>query len=110
MKFDMGSSTLADLGKSTVGSVDDLGTLIQWLIAAAEPLEGKFNGAGKTAFDDFKRRADEITDDLNGALNAILGGQGGMETAFGSGDQEQQDNAHQNMGHANFDAARFGAR
>lgn len=39
MKFDMGSSTLADLGKSTVGSTEDLGTLIRWLVQAAEPLE-----------------------------------------------------------------------
>lgn len=28
MKFDMGGTTLAVLGKSTVGSNDDLGTLI----------------------------------------------------------------------------------
>ncbi|MEV0178413.1 hypothetical protein AB0I54_03755 [Streptomyces sp. NPDC050625] len=110
MKFDMGSTTLSELGKSTVGSVEDLGTLIKWLIQAAEPLEGKFNGAGKAAFDTFKAHADEITNDLNSSLNAILGGQSGMDTAFGSGDVELGDNAHHNMGAANFDAARFGAR
>ncbi|MEU6553168.1 hypothetical protein ABZ915_23210 [Streptomyces sp. NPDC046915] len=110
MKFDMGSTTLSDLGKSTIGSVDGLGTLIKLLIQAAEPLEGKFNGAGKAAFDSFKAHADEITSDLNGSLNAILGGQSGMDTAFGGGDVELQDNANQNMGAANFDAARFGAR
>lgn len=33
-----------------------------------------------------------------------------MDTAFGSGDVEQEDNAQQNMGQSNFDAARFGAR
>jgi hypothetical protein len=33
-----------------------------------------------------------------------------MDTAFGTGDVELGDNAHQNMGAANFDAARFGAR
>ena len=110
VKFDMGSTTLAELGKSTVGSSDDLGTLIQLLISAAEPLEGKFNGSGKLAFDSFKNRADEITADLNGSLAAILGGQSGMDNAFGTGDVESQDNANQNMGLANFDAARFGAR
>jgi len=110
MKFDMGSTTLSDLGKSTVGSGDDLGTLINWLIAAAEPLAGKFNGSGKVAFDSFKMRADEITAALNGSLGAILGGQSGMDEAFGTGDLEQGDNANQNMGLANFDAARFGAR
>jgi len=110
MKFDMGSTTLSELGKSTVGSGEDLGTLIKWLIQAAEPLEGKFNGAGKAAFDTFKAHADEITNELNSSLGAILGGQSGMDTAFGSGDVELGDNAHQNMGAANFDAARFGAR
>ncbi|MFE7276720.1 hypothetical protein [Streptomyces sp. NPDC057623] len=110
MKFDMGSTTLSELGKSTVGSGEDLGTLIQLLIQAAEPLEGKFNGAGKAAFDTFKVNADEITDALNSSLSAILGGQSGMDTAFGSGDLELEDNANQNLGAANFDAARFGAR
>lgn len=110
MKFDMGSTTLSDLGKSTVGSGTDLGTLIQLLIAAADPLEGKFNGAGKAAFDSFKVRADEITDALNGSLQSILGGQSGMDTAFGTGDQEQESNAHQSMAGANFDAARFSGR
>jgi hypothetical protein len=110
VKFDMGSTTLGDLGKATTGSSDDLGTLIRQLIAAADPLEGKFNGAGKAAFDSFKARADEITAALNGSLQAILGGQSGMDAAFGTGDQEQETNAHQNMGAANFDAARFGAR
>lgn len=110
VKFDMGSTTLSDLGKNTVGSSTDLGTLIRMLIQAAEPLEGKFNGSGKVAFDSFKRRADEITAALNQSLDAILEGQSGMDTAFGTGDVEQQDNARKNMGAANFDAARFGAR
>ncbi len=33
-----------------------------------------------------------------------------METAFGSGDQEQADNARSQMSAANFDAARFSGR
>ncbi|MET8753043.1 hypothetical protein ABZW32_23500 [Streptomyces sp. NPDC004667] len=110
MKFDMGSTTLSELGKATGGSSDDLGTLIKLLIAAADPLEGKFNGVGRSAFDSFKRRSDAITAELNGSLRAIIGGQQGMDTSFTTGDQEQGDNAHQNMGSANFDAARFGAR
>ncbi|MFJ8932905.1 hypothetical protein ACIRLA_40685 [Streptomyces sp. NPDC102364] len=107
MKFDMGSTTLSTLGKSTSGSSDDLGALIQQLIAAAQPLEGKFNGEGKAMFDAFKANADDITAALNGSLSSILGGQSGMDTAFGTGDAEQSDNAQQNMGAANFDAARF---
>jgi len=37
---------------------------------AAEPLEGKSNGAGKAACDSFKAHADEATDALNGSLGA----------------------------------------
>ncbi|MER6997096.1 hypothetical protein [Streptomyces sp. NPDC000410] len=110
MKFDMGSTTLGSLANSTVGSSDDLGGLIQLLIAAAEPLEGKFNGTGKVAFDSFKNRSDEITTALNGSLQSILGGQSGMDVAFGTGDQESEDNANQQMASANFDAARFSGR
>ncbi|WP_338672630.1 hypothetical protein V1460_06305 [Streptomyces sp. SCSIO 30461] len=110
MKFDMGSTTLSQLGRSTVASSDDLGALIQQLVAAAQPLEGKFNGAGRAAFDAFKDRSDEITAALNGSLQAILGGQAGMDESFTTGMQEQTDNVNQHMSAANFDAARFGAR
>ena len=48
--FDMGSTTLAELGKSTLGSSDDLGTLIQLLISAAEPLEGNPRAGSIPAF------------------------------------------------------------
>ncbi|MFG3194799.1 hypothetical protein ACGFYT_01585 [Streptomyces sp. NPDC048208] len=61
----MGSTTLATLTKSTVGSSDDLGALIHQLIAAA----------------------------LNGSLASILSGQSGMDDAFVGGDQEQSDHA-----------------
>lgn len=110
MKFDMGAQTLSTLAAKSRGSSDDLGTLVRQLVQAAEPLEGKFNGAGKAAFDSFKGRSDEIAASLNSALAAILGGQSGMETAFGSGDQEQGDNARTQMAAANFDAARFSGR
>jgi uncharacterized protein YukE len=109
MKFDMGAQVLTALTQQTQGATDDLGTLIQQLIAAAEPLEGNFNGAGRAAFDSFKANADMITADLNGALAAILGGQAGMNQSFGQGDTEMADNATSAQGTANFDAARFGA-
>ncbi|MET7904581.1 hypothetical protein ABZS86_25185 [Streptomyces sp. NPDC005355] len=110
MKFDMGSSALSTLVGQTSGSSDDLGGLIRQLIAAAQPLEGRFNGTGKAAFDEFKRNADEITAALNGSLRDILGGQSGMDKAFGGGDVESADNARQTMAAANFDAARFTGR
>ncbi|MFD3497630.1 hypothetical protein ACFWWT_28465 [Streptomyces sp. NPDC058676] len=107
MKFDMGAQTLSQLQRDSRGSSDDLGSLIRQLVDAATPLEGKFNGSGRAMFDQFKAQADRITADLNGSLSAILGGQSGMDSAFSSGDQEQGDNAKQQMGAANFDAARF---
>ncbi|MDK1472970.1 hypothetical protein QNO07_05920 [Streptomyces sp. 549] len=110
MKFDMGNQALTTLMKQSRGSSTDLGTLIKQLVVAAQPLEGKFNGAGRQAFDAFKANSDEITASLNGALSSILGGQSGMEQAFGSGEQETADNARQSMASANFDAARFSGR
>jgi uncharacterized protein YukE len=107
VKFDMGSSTLSTLTRQTQGADDDLGTLIRQLIAAAQPLEGTFNGNGKAAFDSFKLRADEITAELNAALRAILGGVKGMDVAFGQGDVDMADNARSLEGAANFDSARF---
>jgi uncharacterized protein YukE len=109
MKFDMGAQTLTALTKQTQGSSEDLGTLIKQMIAAAEPLEGNFNGAGRAAFDAFKANADTITAELNGALSAILGGQHGMDSSFLQGDSDMADNADAKQGIANFDAARFGA-
>lgn len=110
MKFDMGASTLSTLTSQTQGSSGDLGQLIQQLIAAAAPLEGTFNGAGRAAFDAFKANFDQVTADLNSALGAIIGGQSGMDSSFGQGDVEMADNARSSQAGANFDAARFSAR
>jgi uncharacterized protein YukE len=107
MRFDMGSQTLPTLISRTDGSHQDLGTLIRQLIAAATPLEGKFNGAGKSAFDGFKARADQITAELNSAVASILGGQQGMNVSYVDGDQTMSDTAHSTQGAANFEAANF---
>lgn len=109
VKFDMGQTTLSTLAGQTSGASDDLGTLITQLIAAVEPLEGDFNGAGRAAFDAFKSNADQVTADLNSALGAILGGQSGMDAAFSEGESEMSDNATAASGSANFDVARFSA-
>ncbi len=107
MKFDMGSATLSTLVGKTQGSSDELGALIKQLIAAAQPLEGKFNGAGKAAFDAFKANSDQITAELNSALGAILGGQSGMDRSFVTGDTEMSDTTRAAQGAANFNGARF---
>jgi hypothetical protein len=81
--------------------------LIRQLVVAAAPLEGKFNGAGRAAFDSFKSRTDEITAELNMSLGAIIRGQSGMDTSFVTGDIEMSDNARSAEGSASFDSARF---
>ncbi|MEV4753518.1 hypothetical protein AB0J86_00140 [Micromonospora sp. NPDC049559] len=110
MRFDMGSDALPTLMNRTQGAHDDLGSLIHQLIAAAEPLEGKFNGSAKAAFDRFKVRGDQITADLNSAVASILGGQRGMHVSFVEGDQGMADNSRGSEGAANFDGASFRIR
>jgi uncharacterized protein YukE len=107
MRFDMGSEALPTLINRTQGSHQDLGALIRQLIAAAEPLEGKFNGSAKVAFDRFKARGDEITAELNSAVASILGGQQGMNTSFVDGDQSMADTSHGTEGSADFAGASF---
>ncbi|MFV2198168.1 hypothetical protein [Nocardiopsis sp. LOL_012] len=106
-RWDVGESTLASLGQRTAGSGDELAGLITQLVAAAEPLAGKFDGPGKAAFDSFKQRADAITADLRAGLGSINEGQSGMNAAFQTAGQTMADDANQNMSAANFDAAKF---
>lgn len=108
VKFDMGSDTLATLTKATSGSHQDLGSLVKALVAAAAPLEGKFNGPGKAAFDQFKTQTDQVANNLNGALASILGGQAGMNQGFTQGQVDFGDNAKSAVGSADFSAASFG--
>ncbi len=107
MKFDMGAATLSTLARQTSDSTDDLGDLVRRLAAAASPLEGKFNGAGRVAFDEFKANADRVAADLNVSLAAILRGQHGVDVSFQSGDQDMSANAGSAAGAAPFAAARF---
>lgn len=106
-RWEVGESTLTSLSRNTGSTGDELSSLIQQLVQAAEPLAGKFNGAGKAAFDSFKARADGITADLRAGLGSIQEGQTGMNSAFTTGAQTMADDAAQNMGAANFDAAKF---
>jgi len=110
MRFDMGDQALPTLIARTSGAHEDLGTLLRRLIDAAAPLEGKFNGAGKVAFDGFKARVDQVTADLNSAVASILAGQHGVHTSFVDGDQAMSDTARGTESSAGFDAASFRVR
>jgi len=103
----MGSDTLSQLTKKTSSSSDDLGALVKQLAQAAEPLEGKFNGAGRAAFDNFKAQSDQISVELNQALSAVLGGIASMDLSFKEGDQDMFDQTRSTEGSVSFDAARF---
>jgi hypothetical protein len=80
---------------------------VKQLAEAAAPLEGKMNGAGRAAFDQFKAHSDEIAAELNSALAAVLAGVGGMNTSFQTGVQDMADQTRQADASANYDAARF---
>ena len=108
MKFAMGSDVLTTLTKKTSSSSEDLGALVRELGSAAEPLEGKFNGAGRAAFDRFKAQTDQISVELNSALAGVLTGISGMDAAFGQGDQSMAEETRSTEGSVSFDSARFG--
>jgi len=109
MKFDMGSDTLSQLGKQTGASADNLGALVRKLAAAAEPLQGKFNGSAKATFDRFHSESGEIANNLNRALHSVLSGIGGQNTAFIQGEQEMSEQTQAAMAGA-FPADRFGSK
>ncbi|SOD70520.1 hypothetical protein SAMN05892883_0211 [Jatrophihabitans sp. GAS493] len=110
MKFDMGAQTLSSLRQQTAGASQDLGTLVRALVVAGEPLEGRFNGAGRAGFDAFKLHADQIARELNTSLSGILHGQTGAARSFSQGDQQMAEDARTVQLTTDFDAARFGNR
>lgn len=95
MKFSMGAGTLQQLTARTSSATDDLGALVRQLKTDAEPLDGQFNGEARRVFDEFKLSADGIAADLNNALNSVLAGVSGMDTAFVQGEQEMSDQGAQ---------------
>ena len=107
MKFAMGAETLTVLTNQTSSANEDLGSLVKQLFAAAEPLQGKFNGAGRAAFDKFKGETDLIANELNAALAAVLGGIQGQNSAFITGEQQMVDETTAAQAGANFESARF---
>ncbi|SEF44128.1 hypothetical protein SAMN04489712_10131 [Thermomonospora echinospora] len=106
-RWDYGQETLVNLARNTGDRGEELAGLVKALIVAAEPLSGRFNGAGKAAFDNFKARSDQIIADLKGGLDRVNVGQVGMEQAFATGDQSMADEAGRAMSTADFDAAKF---
>lgn len=109
MKFAMGAEVLTQLTKQTSTAGDDLGTLVRELAQAAEPLEGRFNGAGRAAFDQFKANSEQIAVELDQALSGVLSGISGMDRSFLEGDGEIADQTRQTQSSVSFDAARFSA-
>ncbi len=107
MTFDMGAQTLSQLTTATSSAHDDLGANVHALYDAAAPLENRFNGEGRAAFDRFKADTDDIATELNAALAAVLGGVDGQNTAFLDGEQQMAEETGAAYSGAAFDAARF---
>lgn len=104
-KFSMEADALSVLGKKMVTESDDLGQLVRDLVAAAEPLEKKFNGPARAAFNRFKSRTDEISTTLNNALVGITGSIAGQNQAFVTAADEGADAHTSAEGGASFEAA-----
>ena len=68
---------------------------LRQLADAAAPLEGRFNGAGRAAFDRFKGEVDGISVELNAALSSVLTGITGQNRAFVEGEQQIADEVPQ---------------
>ncbi len=109
LKFAMGADTLTQLTTKTSSANDELGTLVRQLADAGEPLYGRFNGAGRAAFDRFKGETDRVAVELNGALNAVLTGISEQNTAFIQGEQQMVDETSAAQSGVSFEAARFGS-
>lgn len=107
MTFDMGAQTLTQLTTATSSAHDDLGANVRALYDAAAPLESRFNGEGRAAFDRFKTDTDQIATELNLALAAVLGGIDGQNVAFVEGEQDMAAETGTAHAGASFDAARF---
>lgn len=113
VKFSMEADVLSVMGQKTATQSDDLGDMVRRLLAAAEPLQGKFNGAAKAAFNNFKARTDEVADSLNAALAGIGVSIGEQNKAFVTADTEGSDLHRTAAGSADFagaDVSRFAGR
>ncbi|GAA3598143.1 hypothetical protein GCM10022198_23010 [Klugiella xanthotipulae] len=107
MKFAMGADVLGQLTKKTSSSSEDLRALVKQLAQSAEPLEGRFNGSARAAFDRFKGQTDQIAAELNAALAGVLGGISSMDRSFQEGEQEMAEQTRATDAGAAYDAARF---
>lgn len=106
----MGADVLSNLTKQTSTSHDDLGSLVHQLADAATPLQDRFNGEGKAAFNSFKLHTDEIATELNAALASVLEGIQGQDVAFRQGDAQMAEQTRALQSGAGFEAARFSGR
>ncbi|NLS09979.1 hypothetical protein HGQ17_08205 [Nesterenkonia sp. MY13] len=105
IRFDMEEDILErQMNRSSTES-EELNRAIENFKAAAAPLEGKFNGSAKAAFNNFKVRTDEISTTLNNALVGICQSIEGQNTSFRSGVSDATDYHQSQMNTANWDGA-----
>lgn len=112
-RWDMAQGAFDVSARSTAGRTGDLGGLVKALVAAAAPLEGKFQGEGKRMFDLFKNNVDQTVAALNAGMGHLATGQKGIGTAMSQAEAEQVSAGKQAQGSADAQGAaarRFSGR
>lgn len=105
--YDVGAETLSVLTNQSSTAHDELTAKVRELAAAAEPLEGRFNGSARAAFDAFKSDSDQIAVELNAALAAVVEGIQGQNLALVQGEQEMEADIGTSHAGAGVETARF---
>ena len=103
----MGDQTLSTLADQTQGAGDELRDLVSKLVTAADPLGRTFQGQARRTFDEFKRDADDVANDLDSALTRILSGVSGLDKEFGQGVTDMAAETQRQRQSADIDQARF---
>jgi uncharacterized protein YukE len=106
-RIDVSTDSANDLITTTEQAFQELGSQVNKLMTAAEPMGESFSGDAKIEFDALNARAGEVADTLNKGLGRINEGQADFTKVILAGDSEMADEARSQMSAANFDAAKF---
>lgn len=103
-----GNTAFSTVSDSTHISIGDLQATMNALRNSSDPLEGKFVGRGRAAWDNFHQNMEVFSAVVGHILQKINNSQGELNRVFNQGDVEQEENATRSMGSAAMDD-RFGA-
>ncbi|GAA1459588.1 hypothetical protein NE857_02265 [Nocardiopsis exhalans] len=106
-RIDVNFDSANDLIMTTEQAFQELGTQVEKLMTAAEPMKKSFSGSSEQEFTKLQERATAVADELNRGLFRMNEGQGEFAKVILAGDTEMADEARSQMSAANFDAAKF---